>query len=166
MKTTRTNCFETNSSSTHSFTIISKSELKEKKSAEPLFDDNTQTLHVDRLSQQDCVIVMSGYGEDNWQLNAATVHEKAALFVHHVDGRYEKKLDIELVKRLLQEMCGYSAIVGETRNGYDSYNDNDYGNSYIDRIQNSDDIEEAVREFIRDVILNPDTVMQESENAY
>lgn len=160
MKTVRTNCFETNSSSTHSFTIISKRDLTAKKPILPLFDSDTNTLHVDRLSQQPCFISMSG---DSWVLNAESVHEKAALLIHHVEGRYEKIIPECLVRERVQALCGYSAVLGKASGGFNSYEEDDY---LAEIEEEAEDIREAIDEFIRTVVLNSDRVMQESESDY
>jgi len=165
MKTIRTNCFETNSSSTHSFTIVSKSKLKNKqKEILPLFDENTNTLHIDRLCDQPCFAKIETYSEDTWVLKATTVHEKAALFLHHVEGRYDSSLDFEKVREIVRSTAGYSAVVGKPDSGLNSYSED--GVDYLYAIEEAEDPYAAVVKFIRDVIFNDDLVMQESESGY
>lgn len=166
MKTIRTNCFETNSSSTHSFTIVSKSSIKNKqKKILPLFDENTNTLHIDRLCDQPCFAKLDSYDQDTWVLTAQTVHEKAALFLHHIEGDYgDSKIDFEKAREMVRAACGYSAIVGTPDEGLSSYSEG--GTDYLDEIKNDADPYDAILEFVHNTILNDDLVMRESESAY
>lgn len=173
-KTIRSNCFETNSSSTHSVTIINKSQLRTKAKEEklPLVKDNV--LYPAHLKFSDNY---TQAGEASI-LNAITTDEKAALFIQHWAGAeawdYDNDKEIvkpsfEVVKNFLKKMIGYAdVIIPEEGSGYWTYftSDNEDGEDYITEILTSEDIEMAILDHIEDVIMNDEIVIKETDSPY
>lgn len=81
MKTIRHNCFETNSSSTHSITIIDTRLAPAKQTVQlcPL-----GTLMPKVLNQTTAYTKIGEYYDSSWKLTARTSYEKAALLIHHI----------------------------------------------------------------------------------
>ena len=176
MKTIRTNCFETNSSSTHSITIESKSRyLKEDKT---LLEDGV--LIPENLRYTSAFRESSG---DGHTLHATTRDQKAALLICHISsldgaGRCDKKVAkqvLVIAKELLIELCGYEDVSVENL-GYTLFSCYDEQNStYLDVILgeadysktiDTDDVRKGIRKHILSVVLNDDAIIIDSEDSY
>jgi hypothetical protein len=162
MKTIRSNCFETNSSSTHSVTIVSS---KNDAFAELVIDG---VLHAGNLGKTSAY---RSSASDGYTLYASSTDQKAALLLHHLksvkDYAYDVDVDIEALTLLAQEMLkvklGYTGFE-EFRYSF-PYSSED-GGTYMDDIINSEDPAEALDRHIKNVVLNPDTTIIDSDDSY
>lgn len=162
MKTIRSNCFETNSSSTHSITIVSKRDLVRKDV--PLVVDGV--LHPRLLIETSAYVSKDTYYGDSRTLTASTRDQKAALFVHHLKSLSEDTYDWEEQNQKISfevffEQCitflkgsiGYADINTSFDCNFRHYTE--YGDSYVLKLGNLTDVENHIRE----VILNDDAVI-------
>ena len=176
MQTIRTNCFETNSSSTHSITIQSKSNVMK--------DDMdvviAGVLHPQNLRHSSAYRGVA-YG-DGHTLQARTRDQKAALLVCHIasiDPYYfnPKSGAVTLMKLacdLLVKYCGYVDVITKVdRNPFNAYSED---TTYIDEIMGDRegvdvegdiaDITARVEKHILDVVLNNDMIVFDEETPY
>ncbi len=161
MKTIRANCFETNSSSTHSVTISSKSKSS-KRATNPLVTDNV----LDPSNLNDYEV---GAG-DNSFLNCDTVDKKAAIVVHWLTCQFKEREDLtqeqyDKALNILAGAAGYTKI--KPLKYYNFYPDGEYSGSgdedYINEM--GDDDFEPFKKFILDVVLNDDMEIVDSDTA-
>jgi hypothetical protein len=162
MKTIRSNCFETNSSSTHSVTIVSS---KNDAFADLVIDG---VLHAGNLGKT------SAYrrsASDGYTLYASSSDQKAALLLHHLksvkDYSYDCDVDIEALTVLAQDLL--SAKLGYT--GFAEFNysfhySSEDGDTYMDDIINSKDPGKALERHIKNVVLNTDKTIIDSDDSY
>lgn len=163
MKTIRTNCFETNSSSTHSITIESKTSVM-----------NEDGLVINGELIPDKLCFTSAYHEtkygDGHTLHAITRDQKAALLICHIISIYEddesatKSKMLEAAVEQLIASCGYSSVktVDVKYRPFYGYVEN--GSSYLSDIASSGNIEEGIANHVHDVILNDDVIVIDTEN--
>ncbi len=166
MKTIRANCFETNSSSTHSVTIQSKSRIKR--------DD--KQLVVDGVLHPENLRSTSAYRNDNrdgHSLHAETKDQKAALFIHHLKSvedysEWDSVVVSGIFKYVIEQLiaqCGYTGI--NTKFNYNfPYSNEEEGGTYIDNIFDDEDPQGQVLAHIHGVILNDDMIIIDMDSAY
>ncbi len=169
MRTIRANCFETNSSSTHSVTIQSKSKTK---------SGNAQ-LVIDGILRPENLRYTPAYRSgsgDSHTLHAGTCDQKAALFIHHLKslqdygydyGDHDEASIKKLINFTVEQLISRLKYVGINTSfsysfGYAS-EDND---TYIDTILDADVPEDAIVDHIFSVIMDDDIVIIDSEDAY
>jgi hypothetical protein len=112
MKTVRSNCFETNSSSTHSITLESNTNAI---SADfpSLAQDNI--LYPARINDENIRAAFhttnkGGYGSCSWTFTANTKSSKAALIVHYIYSILSsEEIDEE---QLADVMCSLASYMG------------------------------------------------------
>lgn len=159
MKTIRSNCFETNSSSTHSITIRSVD-----------YANTENPLCKDGVLIPANLVYSPNYDDDNscyysgYTLKARSKDEKAALLIHYIfklDLDDDEYIDydffpdnaLDYVVKTLKLKCSYTDIC---LNDF-SYNFNGYSDdrSFIDDLFSSPDgWESRIDDYINDVILN------------
>jgi len=168
MKTIRTSCFETNSSSTHSITITSKSAQTPGKPLEEngvLYPQNLRFVESYRSD-----------GCDGHSLHASTVAEKTALMIHHLKSVSEyadvtakdAKDAVQYVIDSVTLTHGLFTKVDVSDMKYSSFSAySEDGDTYVDRLFEEDLSKDerylAIDKFIRDVVLNPDKIIIDSE---
>ena len=161
MKTIRANCFETNSSSTHSITIESKSKALK-------HDDNL--LVIDGVLRPDNLASSTAYREindgDGHILYATTEDQKAALLICHIlslrNYGDENETLLNLAAKHLVKICGYKSVKIEEVRYRTFYNHDDGGSTYLDDIKSADDLEQAVIDHIMNVVINDDAIVTDS----
>ena len=163
VKTVRQSIFETNSSSTHSISIINKNENFEKLYVPPLVNDNN-VLFPMRLNLYDSIVE----GSDIEHLNCSTKDKKFSLLIHWLlsyicDNDDYQPIDddyfVSDIKRIIFEIIPkkgeYSSIDLETNNFQKACFSYDY--SYID--DNEKNIFELFSvNMLIDYCLNPDMI--------
>lgn len=162
MKTIRSNCFETNSSSTHSVTIISS---KSDPFAELVIDG---VLHAGNLGKTSAY---RSSASDGYILYASSTDQKAALLLHHLksveDYACDVDVDIEALtlfaQGLLQTNHGYS---GFAEFNYTFQYSSEDGGTYMDDIINDEDPAEALERHVKNVVLNPNKTIIDSDDSY
>lgn len=175
MKTIRTNCFETNSSSTHTFTIVSKKDLKtdgrgilvKNGVLDPGELQNTSAFH--KLE----------YADGGFSVQAKTFEEKAALTLLHLsnldcDEDSTKSLLIEYTKDLIVNSNRRITSVNYNRNsyyGFYCYDDEDGTRTYIQQIEEQDEsdtlaMKEIIKNHFAEVVLDNDKTMIEEDTPY
>lgn len=171
MKTIRHNCFETNSSSTHSITIIDRKSLKEPSKSVPALLTQDLILNPGNLSDQPCYSDLS-YGDGGHSLTASNRLEKAALFCHYVKSTvdYWEEENQQTIKdyttAILKESLGYSGVNWDFYDEFSIYSEDD-DNVFSDIKEN--DVENgkaAIFGFLQDVVLNDDVVVKDEEIPY
>lgn len=183
MKTIRTNCFETNSSSTHSITITSKS--KALRAESPLVE-NAVLIPVNL--KETSAFRESGCDGDGYTLHAFTTDEKAALLICHIESlSCTGRTSNQVCRRLLKEtvdalirLVGYADVKTSGLN-YSIFSAYSEDSTYIDDLlgynhyvdDNEIDDNEAYENFvarvedhIRNVVLNDDIMIIDCENPY
>lgn len=183
MKTIRYNTFETNSSSTHSFTIINKKDLKEQ-------ENKYKSLVVDRqlipanLKYSEAYVDISSSYDNGFILTAKSSIEKAALMLHHLKAYFDD-YDYDYAKKYTEEQSnriyGYVVDILTNRdNSYDSVDLNfnfhfnlyfDYGESNIETIlykqeENEDKIKKDLEKYILDIVFNDDIIIEQRNEPY
>lgn len=173
MKTVRHNTFETNSSSTHSITILNKKDFSQKS----LLIDNV--LHPENLKFTPAYSRNeTGYGRSS-TLTAETRDQKAALFINHmISFLRESHYDLpdwingkteEALKHITESLMlhnGYSSINTDFTPVFDHYYD---GDCYIDDFHDCSDFENFIMkidEHISGIINNDDTIIKDSFSEY
>lgn len=173
MKTIRTNCFETNSSSTHSVTIASKKAL----------NDQAMPLVVDGLLIPGNLSYTSAYreiesGDGGHSLQCTTYEQKAALLLHHLRsiGKWRSEIKDELfdqaLKEARQQIINFSTTIEDVDLDFNScfFADDESGRTYAESILNEDSDIESVKtkliEHMQDVVANDDIVVLDEDNPY
>ena len=168
MRTIRTKCFETNSSSTHSVTIESKS--KKKHDDSDILMDNVlipKNLRFTSAYRED--------GRDGYTLHAETRDQKAALFLHHIKSIkncYWGEDDVaEKAEKMfatachyLMVHCKYANIETEFNYGFDGFDNEE--KTYVNHILDASNMEVAVLNHVTSVILDDDRVIIDADNSY
>lgn len=172
MKTIRTNCFETNSSSTHSITILSKKNSETVSSTRPLEKDGV--LYPANLRWT------NAYRDDNrdgYTLHASTVAEKTALLIHHIMslrcyGEYEK----EHIDRALGAVIGAVTNVYKIFRSVDMTDLKDFNfncssedeTTYLQLIMEKgiDEVEKEIVLFIHSTVMDDDKIIIDCEDSY
>lgn len=170
MKTIRSNCFETNSSSTHSVTILSKEKGETACSERPLEKDGV--LYPANLR---FTIAYREDTRDGYSLYASTTAEKCALLIHHIkslrDYCYQKS-DIEgILVFVINQITSYHGLFKEVN--LDTFRDSNFVCSdedvtYLDEIMRLDKSkrETAMDFFIRNTVMNDDMIIVDSDDSY
>lgn len=175
MKTIRYNTYETNSSSTHSITVINKDLCDDARPLEIFADD---VLYPSNIKGSNAYIQISSYGEDGYNLRCYTVHQKAALTVHYLNacdeylmynqsGITEEQYNafkIEAIS-ILCDLLGLKEIK-DWQSCYDFYYSGENQECPIVPIINSVNPTEAFATFVNDVILNDDIVIIDENIPY
>jgi|688.fasta_scaffold14164_18 hypothetical protein len=177
MKTIRHNTYETNSSSTHSITIISKSkDRKSKFRRAEIFEDGI--LYPGNLNDSEAYTHIPT-GEEGYVVKCYTPHQKAALTVHYLNAcdeyvNYDSSGDITTEQynafkleaiRILSERLGLKEIRDwEDCNGFYYSGENDEC-PIVDVLEDGDRIT-AFNKFVTDVILNEDMLMIDEDIPY
>lgn len=162
MKTVRHNVFETNSSSTHSVTITTKSAPKPGKTPRELVVDGT--LYPMRLSDYS-----TSFGYDGSNLNCDTKDKKAAIVANWILSCKEygniEDTDFKVYIRFLREKCGYLTIdfEGDSYSSYNPYDEND-GSQFS--LSGDEDEDYAVLEEALKNILDDDIVIVDTDSPY
>ena len=175
MKTIRTNCFETNSSSTHSFTIVSKKDiitdgrgiLVQNGVLNPGELRNTSAFH--KLE----------YGDGGFSLQAKTFEEKASLTLLHLsnvecDEDATKSLLIEYTKDLIvNSNRGVTSVNYNNKDRYYGFYcyDEDGRRTYIQQIEQQHEsdtlaMKEIIKKHFVEVVLDDDKTMIEEDTPY
>lgn len=176
MRTVRTNCFETNSSSTHSITIETNERVTP--DIDILVDDQNflcpARLTDDAVRAAIKETTNDRYGSSTWKTRAKTKNVKAAILVQYIvswfesnrawaDGK-EQPLDLSKIFKVIADECGYDGITWNTGSWtayeVESY-DNNYGSEFdlvkiLGRSMNGEamiDLD-GLRYFIDDVVLD------------
>jgi len=148
MKTIRTNCFETNSSSTHSITIDTTS--RRKTASSPSLSENG-VLYPARIGDEnvrDVFFTKPTQWSDSreWVFRAWTKDTKTALLVHYIYGLLESEgdHDPDMLNRVLQTIAAFT--------GYDSIDlgDNFYARYSIDRYDEGN-VDEAIEKLFETI---------------
>ena len=109
MKTIRNNVFETNSSSTHSITIIQQT-------LDNLVDENN-ILHPENLKY-----------DYNGVIIANTKNKKSALFCHYFADVISNKDNLSEIFKILSNDLGYNEININFESSFSSYTEDDWFN--------------------------------------
>ena len=109
MKTIRNNVFETNSSSTHSITIIQQT-------LNNLVDENN-ILHPENLTY-----------DYNKVIKANTKNRKAALFCHYFADIISNKDNLSEIFKILSNDLGYNEININFESSFSPFDDDDWFN--------------------------------------
>lgn len=175
MKTIRTDCFETNSSSTHSVTIRSKSTHVK---------DPEKQLIIDGILYPGNLRYSSAYRSDErdgYVLVASDPAEKASLVFHHLgslanDGETTSGEEISKKEaKVLTDLLTLRLVEAGVCEGVDpaSLKESSWfshwtedSDLYLDEIIESDERSEALDMFITHTILNNDMVMTDVESGY
>lgn len=163
MKTIRHSTFETNSSSTHAFTIKSKKNTQASK--EHLV--YAGVIYPHRLKHSTGFTDDIGYG--GWSINCVTMHEKLAQFLLHLNYLTEDdygvddnaslalsyvsgKVKNELFLDIVFDTSSNNAFTGMTEDG-----------AYLIDLLSKDDWTSAIDAHWNDVIRNNDVITSESD---
>ena len=176
MKTIRHNTYETNSSSTHSITVINKKHdrVTYVRTA-PILTDNV--LLPANLGQSEAYTVIET-GEGGYVLKCRDSCQKAALTVHYLNSideyvKYDSKSmtpeQYESFKtaalNLLKESLGLDGIQSpDDCNDY--YYQSENGTCPIVDIVDSDDPIEAFKKYVTDIVLNNDMIIIDEDIPY
>jgi hypothetical protein len=141
MKTIRTNCFETNSSSSHSITIDTTS--RRETASSPALSENgiLYPARIEDDAVRDVFFTKPTQWSDSreWVFRAWTKDTKTALLIHYVYGLLDSENDLDpvMLERVLQTVAAYT--------GYDAIDlgDNFYARYSIDRYDEGN-VDEAV----------------------
>lgn len=177
MKTIRQNTFETNSSSTHSLTILSLKDLREgnKKTYEPLVVDGV--LIPGNLRDTFAFVDHGHSYESSWTLTAKTKDEKAALLFHHLlyykdDAKYDDKWGEELydifVSWVVDEvvrLCGYSDVNMDFAPYFMPWSE-DSASYCVELFEDPETCKEKINDYIVNIVCNDDKVIVETETPY
>lgn len=182
MKTIRHNTYETNSSSSHSITIVRNTEPSLIGLANPALIDGNMVLYPARLRDH---VSVSGlrYGSMH-QLQAAVTDTKAALLVHQLTNFFGDNFHEDWCASILpraydviKDECGYTDICTD-----DFYPNYDLGNRYGDDSEYPEDFPpldflgrtlsdkpiidlDGLRSYIREYVANPYiTIIDTSES--
>jgi hypothetical protein len=170
MKTTRTSCFETNSSSTHSFTITVCHEDKSEKPA--LISEGV--LYPENLKDSPSHV---SYGEFSF-LTAITIAEKSALFLQHIlnaakhmydEDHYEAAFEFaksKLCEKFSHLFTTIDFSFKEGRCSFSSFGEGDDDYIEDDGMLDADNYKENITRFIETVIADDTKRMIESEVPY
>lgn len=136
MKTIRTNCFETNSSSTHSITIETATESPAIDA--PSLSEGT-ILYPGRINdvaiRAHFAVTPTHHDDRKWIFRASTRDTKTALLVHYIYSILEyEELDNDLLERVLDNIAAYAGYT-EIKLGdaffshftISRWNENEYG---------------------------------------
>lgn len=152
MKTIRINTFETNSSSTHSLTITSKSKIKQTK--EPLVVDNV-LIPARLVEYRECL----DYTETVYT-RLSTKEQKASILFYWWQYREANKewngnhVTLEELVYTVQAECGYSNIEWSSNNR--QYYFDPYGDDVDRRVDLCLNTLAHLEDFIRTVVLDDD----------
>lgn len=180
MRTIRTNCFETNSSSTHSITIeTSTSLVLDINSNDPLVENDI--LYPERLNHEDVMkemkVVNKNPRDRVWITKAMSRNTKAAMLVHYLHSFFDDDYDGDGGKRnkkmfahaldLIALFCGYQSVEVPKENFWSMYSlsefsEEEYGDEFtlpdflgrsISQKKMIDN--EGLADFIQTVVMNP-----------
>lgn len=177
MKTIRHNTYETNSSSTHSITIINK---KDDRSSNikyaPIVENNV--LYPKNLNKSEAYTEIPT-GEGGYIIKCRTSYQKAALTIHYINGMYEYiKYDgsgdmttdayVEFKKTafdILQTRLGLNSIEeADAACYYSVYPEN--GDCPLVPIIESEDPIAAFEKYVTDVVLNDVMIIVDEDIPY
>jgi hypothetical protein len=176
MKTIRHNTYETNSSSTHSITVINKKDERLTKArTAPILTDNV-LLPANLVQSEAYTTIETGQG--GYILKCRDSYQKAALTVHYLNDLEEHvKYDSESMTseqyesfktaslNYLKESLGLDGIQSP-ESCKDYYNYSDDGTCPIIDIADSDDPFEAFKKYVTDIILNDDMIIIDEDIPY
>jgi len=108
MKQIRTGVFETNSSSTHSFTIKKQDDLVE-----------NGRLHYENLYK------LSAAVDAGWIMQCKTYEEKFSMIIHAVMDAYISEQNKNELFQLLKEQCKYEIIYTEIKESFGMYDEDE-----------------------------------------
>jgi len=177
MKTIRHNTYETNSSSTHSITVINKKEERPSNLVyAPILENNV--LYPKNLNKSEAYTEIST-GEGGYIIKCRTSYQKAALTIHYINGMYEYiKYDglgdikdeayAEFKKTafdILQTRLGLNSIEeADAAWHYSVYSEN--GKCPLVPIIESEDPISAFEKYVTDIILNDDIIIIDEDIPY
>jgi hypothetical protein len=178
MKTIRHNTFETNSSSTHSITIINKNDVVPDKTgyAQLVIDG---VLHPGNLKNTFAYVSLQNSNEEGWILTASSRDEKAALLLHHVKSylsdEWDRSYSSEEVSRVLEFIRSYMTTLSSQRYAdvvldfspdFGHYSEEDpYVHTIMDN-ENIDDVFTLLINHINDVVNNDDMIVRAINEPY
>jgi hypothetical protein len=176
MKTIRHNTYETNSSSTHSITVINKKHDRVTKArTAPILTDNV--LLPANLGQSEAYTTIET-GEGGYVLKCRNSYQKAALTVHYLNDieeyvkydsgsmtseQYESFKTTAL--NFLKESLGLDGIQSP-EDCKDYYNYSEDGTSPIIGVADADDPIEAFKKYVADIVLNDDIIIIDEDIPY
>jgi hypothetical protein len=179
MKTIRHNTFETNSSSTHSITIINKNDAVPDKTryAQLVIDG---VLHPSNLKHTFAYVSLQNSYEEGWILTASSRDEKSALLLHHVksylsDG-WGRSYSCEEASRVLEFIRSFMTTLSSQRYadvvldfspdfGHYSEEEDSYVHVIMDN-ENIDGVFTSLINHINDVVNNDDMIVRASDEPY
>lgn len=180
MKTIRHNTFETNSSSTHSITIINKNDVKEtsRRYAELVVNG---ILYPGNLKGSVAYVPLENGYDDGWIVTATTRDQKAALLLQHakswLSDQWESKYDDTTIKNILNYIrekligsaSGYSDVDLGFETDFDHYGEESdiYINAIFDENQNNlEKVFSLIDDHIANVVNNDDMIVRASNEPY
>ena len=178
MKTVRQHTFETNSSSTHSITIVNRTDVK---------STNRNYLEVQKdgilipanLKQSAAYVPIDTGYDSGFILTASTRDQKAALLLHHAKSymveSWDRTFDDEESTKILQFIRDYLVqpqgiyldVDLDFSPDFDAYSET--GKCYIIDILNNKNVDEifsALAKHIDEVVLNDDMIVIASNEPY
>ena len=168
MKTIRENCYETNSSSTHSVSIVNKSKLDAKRDKKELVIDNV--LYPNNLTSTNAYIETSM--GDGHIIQCRTKYEKGAMMVLHLremtsSGDVDELIFDQVVTKL-KIALDLKDIDTSFECGAAYYSEDDYEPQYLDGLKQSDALFASgkIDTIITDIVLNEDAVIVDEESPY
>lgn len=177
MKTIRYNTYETNSSSTHSITIINKSRLSDPKIRKQEILNNN-VLYPLNLSESIAYTDIPT-GEGGYILKCITPYQKAALTVHYLNAcdewvEYESddtidaedyaRFKVDAIKILTEKLLLDDIVDWKECNGF--YYDSENESCPIIKILEDEDRIGAFNKYTTDVILNDDIAIVDEDIPY
>lgn len=167
MKTIRTQCFETNSSSTHSITVQTK------KASE------SRPLIINHVLMPANLRYTNAYHRsyDGHSLHAGTAAEKISLLLHHLisektawdanESMINECIEaVVLLAKNSDSSLPFNEISFEGMDEADFINDCDGNLTYANEILNNSDPRSAVKDFFNDVILDDSKVIVDEDSPY
>lgn len=163
MKTIRQNTFETNSSSTHSITIINRSDFREE---EGLYVDGVLYPSKIKISKE------YGYGGERQIYKASTIRQKMALLVQwmkdavygvYCDEWNEGQPDADAVWKQFVEFIetNYCKLDSEI-NGMDIFSEGEFDFRLSIWNWSKEELDTTkIKKFIDDYVLNPDVIIED-----
>jgi len=177
MKTIRHNTYETNSSSTHSITIIDKAHDRNSKTRRAeIFADGI--LYPANLSRSEAYTHIPT-GEEGYVLKCYTPHQKAALTVHYlnacdewvkwdsddtIDAEDYARFKSEAIEILKEQLQLTDIVDWKECNGF--YYNSENGSCPIIKILEDEDRIGAFNKYITDVVLNDNMLMIDEDIPY
>jgi hypothetical protein len=176
MKTLRHNTYETNSSSTHSITIVNRKNYNESVvGTAPIITDNVLLPKNLRKSEAYTEIET---GDGGYVLKCASTYQKAALTVHYLNSLYEYvKYDSDVMtdedydafrNYALKHLCERLGLdrIESPQNCNDYYHLSEYGSCPLIEVVDSKYPTEEFNKYVSDIILNEEIIIIDQDIPY